>query len=234
MGVAAALRAVVFDLWNTIAEWPGEVWADVRPSVAERVGLTLEEFDERWYGDLAHVREMGPLADALAVIGASPETSAEILELRRDVTLQGLEPVPGAAETIAALRERGLKIGLITVCSEDVPLLWQETAFHGLFDAEVFSCSVGLRKPDPRIYHLALEQLGVEPGEAVFVGDGANDELAGAERVGMKAILLERDDTDVEWAGRRIRALPELLNVVAPAMPQGQSLGHRQNDTRSG
>ena len=38
----------------------------------------------------------------------------------------------------------------------------------------------------------------------------------------------------VEWAGRRIRALPELLNVVAPAMPQGQSLGHRQNDTRSG
>ena len=142
--------------------------------------------------------------------------------------------MPGAAETIAAMRERGLMIGLITVCSEDVPLLWQETAFHGLFDAEVFSCSVGLRKPDPRIYHLALEQLGVEPGEAVFVGDGANDELAGAERVGMKAILLERDDTDVEWAGRRIRALPELLNVVAPAMPQGQSLGHRQNDTRSG
>jgi len=231
---AAAPRAVVFDLWNTIAEWPAEAWAEVRPSVAERVGLTLEEFDARWYGDLAHVREMGPLADALAVIGASPETSAEILELRRDVTLQGLEPVPGAGETIAALRERGLKIGLITVCSEDVPLLWQETAFHGLFDAEVFSCSVGLRKPDPRIYHLALEQLGVEPGEAVFVGDGANDELAGAERVGMKAILLERDDTDVEWAGRRIRALPELLNVVAPAMPQGQSLGHRQNDTRSG
>src|SRR5947208_6409217 len=129
---AAAPRAVVFDLWNTIAEWPAEAWAEVRPSVAERVGLPLEEFDARWYGDLARVREMGPLADALAVIGASPETSAEILELRRDVTLQGLEPVPGAAETIAAMRERGLMIGLITVCSEDVPLLWQETAFHGL------------------------------------------------------------------------------------------------------
>jgi putative hydrolase of the HAD superfamily len=224
VGAAAPPRAVVFDLWNTIAEWPAEVWAGVRPGVAERLGLTLEEFDARWYGDLAHIREMGPLADALAVIGASPEKAAEVLELRRDVTLQGLAPVPGAAETIAALRERGLKTGLITVCSEDVPLLWQETAFHGLFDAEVFSCSVGLRKPDPRIYHLALAQLGVEPGEAVFVGDGANDELAGAERVGMTAILLERDDTEVEWTGLRVRALPELLDLLERGVVQGDAV----------
>jgi putative hydrolase of the HAD superfamily len=214
MGSAVAPRAVVFDLWNTIAEWPEAVWAGVRPKVAECLGLTIAEFDSRWYGDLAHMRETGPIADALAVWGPRPETVAEVLELRRDVTLQGLAPVPGAAETIAALRERGLKTGLITVCSEDVPLLWSQTAFHGLFDAEVFSSTVGLRKPDPRIYHLALEQLGVEPAEAVFVGDGANDELAGAERVGMTAILLERDDTEFEWSGRRARALPELLDLL--------------------
>ena len=55
---AAAPRAVVFDLWNTIAEWPAEAWAEVRPSVAERVGLPLEEFDARWYGDLARVRAL--------------------------------------------------------------------------------------------------------------------------------------------------------------------------------
>ena len=226
------LRAVVFDLWNTIAQWPEQAWADVRPTVAERVGLTLEEFDERWYGDIAHVRETGPLADALAVFGASPETSAEILELRRGVTLQGLAPVAGAAETIAALRERGLKTGLITVCSEDVPLLWEETAFHGLFDAEVFSCSVGLRKPDPRIYLLALEQLGVEPAEAVFVGDGANDELAGAERVGMTAILLERDDTEIEWTGLRVRALPELLDLLEGGVVQGDPVAPERSAGR--
>jgi putative hydrolase of the HAD superfamily len=95
-----------------------------------------------------------------------------------------------------------------------VPVLWPETQFHGLFDAEVFSCSVGLRKPDPRIYLLACEQLGVEPREAVFVGDGANDELAGAERVGMGAILFERSDYEGDWPGRRIRALPELLELL--------------------
>ena len=187
----------------------------MRPQVAARLGLTLEDFDARWYGDLAQQREIGPIADALAVFGAPPEVLAEIVELRRPVTLQGLVPVPGAAGTIEELRRRGLRIGLITVCSEDVPQLWPETAFHGLFDAEVFSCSVGLRKPDPRIYRLALDELGVEPGEAVFVGDGANDELAGAERVGMTAVMLERPgEEQPEWAGRRIRALPELLDLL--------------------
>jgi putative hydrolase of the HAD superfamily len=117
-------------------------------------------------------------------------------------------------ETIAELRARGFRIGLITICSDDVVALWPESAFHGLFDAEVFSCSVGLRKPDPRIYELACEQLGVEPSEALFVGDGANDELAGAERAGMLAVLLQREGEEHDWPGRRIRALPELLEIV--------------------
>jgi putative hydrolase of the HAD superfamily len=138
-----------------------------------------------------------------------------VVALRRPVTQQGLVPVPGARETIEELRRRGLRTGLITVCSEDVPQLWPETAFHGLFDAEVFSCSVGLRKPDPRIYRLALDELGVEPGEAIFVGDGANDELGGAERVGMTAVMLERPgEEQAEWDGRRVRALPELLDLL--------------------
>lgn len=179
--------------------------------MAERLGLSPEEFEERWFGDLAHMREMGPMADALRVLGASPEVAGDIAGMRRAVTQQGLVPVPGAIETISELRRRGLLIGLITVCTDDVPALWPETPFHGLFDAEVFSCSVGLRKPDPRIYLLACEQLGVEPGEAIFVGDGANDELAGAERVGMKAVLLEREGEQQVWGGARIRSIPELL-----------------------
>lgn len=209
------MRAVIFDLWNTIAEWPHGAWAEVRPRVAERLGLTPEEFDTRWYGEMADMRETGPIADVLAHFDLSPEAAEDVLELRRAVTRQGLVPVHGAAETIAELRSRGLRTGLITVCSEDVPRLWAETAFHGLFDAEVFSSSVGLRKPDPRIYGLALDQLDVPAVEAMFVGDGANEELAGAERVGMTAVMLERPgEEQPPWNGLRIRALAELLSLV--------------------
>ena len=206
------LRAVIFDLWNTLADWPVDEWTAARPRVAERLGLSQEEFEERWFGDLATMRETGPMAEALRALGASPEVAADIASMRRAVTEQGLVPAPGAVETIAELRRRGLRIGLITVCTDDVPALWPETRFHGLFDAEVFSCSVGLKKPDPRIYLLACEQLGVEPAEAMFVGDGANDELAGAERVGLTAVLLEREGEEQEWAGLRVRSLPELLH----------------------
>jgi putative hydrolase of the HAD superfamily len=207
---------VIFDLWNTIAEWPHERWAEVRPRIAERLGVPQEDFDERWYGELASLRETGPFAEVLARLDLTPEAAGEVVSLRRDVTREGLVPVLGAAETIIALRERGLRTGLITVCSEDVPLLWEDTPFHGLFDAEVFSATCGLRKPDPRIYRLALEQLGVEPEEAVFVGDGANDELAGAERVGMRAIGVDSPGGELpdDWAGPRIRELPELLELL--------------------
>jgi putative hydrolase of the HAD superfamily len=205
---------VIFDLWNTLAEWPVDAWAEVRPKVAKRLGLTAEAFDERWYGELAHSREMGSMVEALREFDPSPEAVDEIVAMRRVVTAQGLVPVPGSVETLTELRARGLRLGLITVCMDDVPALWQETPFHGLFDAEVFSSSVGLRKPDPRIYLLACQQLGAEPHEAMFVGDGDNDELAGAERVGMTAVLLERPGVDREWAGRRVRALPEVLALV--------------------
>jgi HAD superfamily hydrolase (TIGR01509 family) len=207
---------VIFDLWNTIAVWPEDLWAETRPRVAEHLGLSVEEFESRWYGELAHMREMGPMSDVLALFDLTPDDAERVSALRREVTRKGLVPVPGAVETIAALRERGLKTGLITVCSEDVVSLWEETDFHGLFDAEVFSAAVGLRKPDPRIYRIALEELGVDAQDAMFVGDGANDELAGAERVGMTAVGVESPTGELpdDWAGPRIRMLPELLALV--------------------
>ena len=207
---------MIFDLWNTIAVWPADLWAETRPRVAEHLGLTVEEFESRWYGDLSHMREMGPMSDVLDLFDLSSDDVERVTALRREVTRKGLVPVPGAVETIAALRERGLKTGLITVCSEDVISLWEETDFHGLFDAEVFSAAVGLRKPDPRIYRIALEKLGVAAKDAMFVGDGANDELGGAERVGMTAVGVESLTGELpdDWDGLRIRELPELLKLI--------------------
>ena len=141
--------------------------------------------------------------------------------MRRDSTRSLLAPRPGAVETLEQLRAGGRRVGLITVCSEDVPDVWDETPFADLFDATVFSCSVGMRKPDPRIYRLACEELGVEPDETMFVGDGANDELAGAQRVGLQPVLIHRPgeeppwDEVRDWQGPRITAIPEVLSLLA-------------------
>ena len=48
---------------------------------------------------------------------------------------------------------------MISVCTQDVPQVWDETPLGGKFDATVFSCDVGVSKPDPRIYEIACERL---------------------------------------------------------------------------
>ena len=94
------------------------------------------------------------------------------------------------SKTLAELRRRGHELGLISVCSQDVPQRLGRDPLGGEFDATVFSCDVGVSKPDPRIYEIACERLAVEPADCLFVGDGANDELPGAERAGMTALQL--------------------------------------------
>jgi putative hydrolase of the HAD superfamily len=213
-------RAVVFDLWDTLVDFDPVVGRAFQDQVAVRLGRDPDEFAALWFEGRAK-RESGTLREYLLELGAPEDLVDELVNLRRDLTRRLLAPRPGAVETLGELRAQGRRVGLITVCSEDVPDVWGETPFVDLFDAAVFSCSVGIRKPDPRIYRLACQELGVEPNEAMFVGDGANDELAGAERVGMRSVLIHREgeepqwDEVRDWQGPRITAIPQVLSLLA-------------------
>ena len=213
------MRAVIFDLWETLIDWDREASAAMLRGIAERLGTTEEEFGERWAAQ-GNRRYVVPIVTALREAGVPEEAIADVHALRLEATRQVLVPRPGTVETLRELRRRGAPLGMISVCSEEVQTLWPETQFAGLFDAEVFSCEVGLAKPDPRIYLTCCERLGVAPEQAVFVGDGANDELAGAERVGMRAVLIHRPGESPfwpevrEWEGSRIDAIPKILELV--------------------
>jgi putative hydrolase of the HAD superfamily len=210
-------QAVVFDLFDTLVDYDDSRTREFSSSVAQLCGRDPAEFHGVWI-EGRPARETGPMAPYLASLGIEESAMQHFLELRRDWTRGILaKPREGVLETLGELHRRGIGTGLITVCSEDVVDVWDESPFAGLFDAEVFSSSCGLRKPDPRIYRLALDQLGVAPPQALFVGDGANDELAGAERVGLRAILVHRRGEEpawpevCDWPGPRITAIPELL-----------------------
>jgi putative hydrolase of the HAD superfamily len=213
-------RAVVFDLWDTLVDFDPVVGRAFQDQVAVRLGRDPDEFAALWFEGRAK-RESGTLREYLLELGAPEDLVDELVNLRRDLTRRLLAPRPGAVETLGELRAQGRRVGLMTVCSEDVPDVWSETPFVDLFDAAVFSCSVGMRKPDPRIYRLACHELGVEHNEAMFVGDGANDELAGAERVGMRSVLIHREgeepqwDEVRDWQGPRITAIPQVLSLLA-------------------
>jgi putative hydrolase of the HAD superfamily len=210
---------VIFDLWDTIVDFDPVGGRAFQDQVAERLGRDPDEFAALWVEGRLQ-RESGPLRDYLLQIGAKEAVADDVVALRLASTRTMLRPRAGAVETVRELRCRGYRVGLISVCSDDVPEVWAETPFADLFDATVFSCAVGLRKPDPRIYRLACEQLGVRPEEALFVGDGANDELGGAERVGMRGVLIHRPREEPpwedarDWRGARITAVPQVLELL--------------------
>jgi putative hydrolase of the HAD superfamily len=207
----ARTQGVIFDLFETLIDYDEDRSREFTTAAADLLGRDREEFHGLWRKG-REVRDSGPLAPYVASLGLADDVAEQLLELRRATARRLLVPRSGVVETLRVLRQRGLKVGLITVCSEDTVDVWSESPFAGLFDVEIFSCSVQLRKPDPRIYLLACHELGIEPADAIFVGDGANDELAGAERAGMRAVMI--GGAIEAWPGARISAIPEVLDLL--------------------
>jgi len=216
--------AVVFDLWHTLATWPEEESRIFRDRWAKAIGVEAERLDELWYSDGAYERrETGPIAPTIASVhdafGADQDVE-EIVGWRLAMARRALVPGPGVVSTLDELRRRGLRLGLISNCTEEVALVWDESPFAGRFDVALFSATAGCMKPDPRIYEQALAELNVEASATLFVGDGANGELDGARRVGMTAVLFVPDGERPrwegleEWADARVSSIPQVLDLV--------------------
>jgi putative hydrolase of the HAD superfamily len=188
-------RAVVFDLWDTLVVWPEDEWGGFYGRMADALGIERERFTEVWF-DHYDLRATGPLEPSVQAVceqlGVDGGRVGKLVEMRIDWTRETLVPRPGAVEVLDELRRRGYRLGLISVCSDEVPTLWEHTELAPRIDEAVFSCSVGVAKPDPRIYRIAAERLGVEPGECLFVDDQPAF-VEGARTAGMDAVRLGDD-----------------------------------------
>jgi putative hydrolase of the HAD superfamily len=212
------VRAVIFDLWETLVDWPVDDSQAHKRALIERLAVDEDEFERRWH-ETDRVRETGPLAAAYGALGIPAEHLSTHVAERHEYTRRALRPRPGVTGTLDELARRGIKRGLISMCSEDVPAAWPDTELAARFEATTFSASCGLVKPDAQIYLRTARELGVDPAEALYVGDGANDELAGAAAVGLTPVLIVAEGREPfwpevrEWRGLRITTIPEVLEL---------------------
>ncbi len=160
-------------------------------------------------------KELGVPAD-----GTKIGLSAQI---RFDFISKTMKPQPDTLKTLSCLKSQGFRIGLISNCSPETPVIWRDSPFIPLFDVALFSSCVGLKKPDPHIYQLATEQLAVKPENCLYIGDGDSQELTGAAQVGMHPVLIRLAGEDATqphlvnremWDSPVISSLTEVLDLV--------------------
>jgi 2-haloalkanoic acid dehalogenase type II len=118
------------------------------------------------------------------------------------------------AETLSKLRKRGLKLAVVsTVYAEDVYAILEKIGLQKeLFDAIIGANTTVAMKPDPEVFRHALKKLGVKPEEALFVGDTTDYDYEPAEKVGIKAVLIQRTEND-DCKARGLRTIMSLEQV---------------------
>lgn len=117
---------------------------------------------------------------------------------------------PDVEPVLTMLAGRGLAMGVVSNFEEWLERLLERLGVTRFFAVRVISGVEGVEKPDPRIFRLALERAGVEPGESAYVGDQPEFDTAPAEAIGMLGVLLDRRGRFPEHRGIRITTLADL------------------------
>lgn len=228
------LEAVVFDLFGTLIS--SNPWRKYRPVVHEMAALLdlpADEFYMIFNKETRLAREVGRfssleenLEHVCRRFGVEPEQIAirEAAELRRSFISGVLHPRPDTLPTLQKLTNMGLKLGLISDASPEVPEIFARTEMASYFRVTVFSAQVGKKKPDPEMYRRACDGLSVSPEHVLYVGDGGSHELGGATAIGMSAVLIlpegetfGQDEFRPEassWEGDRIVRLAQLIDLI--------------------
>jgi putative hydrolase of the HAD superfamily len=219
----AQLKAVLFDVDFTLARPGPELGPEGYVRAGERYGLTidplrfeaardaalvdlhrhpeLEHDDEIWFRFTERIiRGMG---------GESDSAYACAVEITRGwENHANFDLYEDVRPTLAALRDAGLSIGLVSNSARDV----REFAVHHALDVDagISSFHHGRSKPHASIFRAVLDLLEVEPTEAAMVGDQIADDIEGARAIGMQAVLLDRDGLHPEFEPR-ITDLAKLL-----------------------
>jgi len=187
------IRAVIWDLGGVLLRTEDPT---PRGRLAERFGMSAHELEKLFYGGSSGTRcQLGEITfeqhiqNVRGELNLSPDEMDSVI----DQFWAGDRLDQDLVNYIRNLHDRH-RTGLLSNAFSDLrDWLKQQGEVGGVFDELVISAEVGIVKPDPRIYHLALDQLKVAPEEAVFIDDFARN-IEGAMAVGMHAIKFINPD----------------------------------------
>jgi putative hydrolase of the HAD superfamily len=224
-----SLKAILFDAGNTLLflDYPR-----LAPAVARATGVPLTAADlERVASEAARKLERRDGTDrerasryleALFLLAGVPETQLELvrdtlLELHRERHLWGRLD-PRTPEALFRLRRAGYRLGVVSNSDGRVVEGLEAVGLVEPFELIIDSAHVGVEKPDPRIFAIALERLGLSPDEALYVGDLYEVDVLGARAAGLEVILI---DPLGQHAGRDVPVAASVADVAERLLGRG-------------
>ena len=249
------VEAITFDLWGTLIRETPESARKIKEARTRNLYIllqdqgypgTLEEVEEAYEhvgGRLQAIwsrhEDVGPegqvqlLLETLDSAWKAPQDRMLLANLEWAYVSPVLKALPvlnpGAAELLNGLRGQ-YRLGLICNTGRTpgtmLKIVLQRLGILDHFDVLTFSDVLGIRKPDPQIFHLTLEQLEVSADRALHVGDDPSTDVLGARRVGMWAVLLGSPAISApeDEGVRAVQALEELPGVLGQVTLRDQSV----------
>lgn len=192
------LTWVFFDLFDTLATVEEETYYAGKRAAAQAAGVAYDAFLTSWK-HTAHQASLGRLRTpfdralgALKALGVTDRAAAaEVARLDVETIQRCVRLYDGAEACLLRLRERGLCLGLISNATATTAFVVSPLRLREHLDLLIFSYEAGAVKPDPAIFHKALQRAGCRPQEALFVGDGANRELDAARSLGFATVQMD-------------------------------------------
>lgn len=223
-------KAVIFDLFGTLVynSSPSESNQVLR-QMAREISMPDDDFIKMWL--ITYEERMKGIfkryKDCIRYI--CQQTNTPVLEqkiesaakLRSTMAKREISLIrDGAIEILSYLKSNDYKTGLVSDCSMDIPELWEDTPLSPFIDVAIFSCRVNMKKPDPRVFRMVIEQLDSKPKECLYIADGIGQELTTASKLGMSAVMIhspddrEEDPYREDWHGPAITSLKEVMDLL--------------------
>ena len=195
------IKAVFFDLGGVIVRTEFQA---PRQQLADRLGMDYEDLSKIVFdsesGQLASLGQVSADQHWIQVVTRLKRPDSELAAIRQEFFAGDIVDRT-LVEYIRSLRGK-YKTGLISNAWSDLRDFVVREKFDDAFDRMIISAEVGARKPEPKIFQIALEQFGVKPREAVFVDDFYIN-IEGCEKVGIKGIHFK----DVESTLKQLKQL---------------------------
>lgn len=188
------IKAVIFDMYETlITLYESPLYFGTQ--IAKDAGISEEDFQGVWRpteGDrsIGKITLEELLEKILKMFGCYSEEKMKLIVAKRiNSKIEAFKHLnPQIIPLLEKLRERGIKIGLISNCFSEEAVVIKESELFKYFDGICLSYDEGVQKPDLEIFNRCIKKLKVKAEECLYVGDGGSNELYAAAKVGMKSV----------------------------------------------